>query len=153
MWRLGREGAALLTLGFPFHSDSLQLLLRPQRLQPVPGRRPRLQVRVVRRAERMCVRGPVQQRHLRVPAACHRQGGPGGLPSGEERAPARPGPAVGSAGLCRFQIQPETGPLGGGIRVTILGSNLGVRADDVKRVTVAGRNCAFDPERYSVSTR
>ncbi|KAM5333552.1 plexin-B2 isoform 2-T2 [Glossophaga mutica] len=51
------------------------------------------------------------------------------------------------------RIQPETGPLGGGIRVTILGSNLGVRADDVKRVTVAGRNCAFDPERYSVSTR
>lgn len=51
------------------------------------------------------------------------------------------------------RIQPETGPLGGGIRITILGSNLGVRADDVKRVTVAGRSCAFDPERYSVSTR
>ncbi|XP_054426426.1 plexin-B2 [Pteronotus mesoamericanus] len=51
------------------------------------------------------------------------------------------------------RIQPETGPLGGGIRVTILGSNLGIRADDVKRVTVAGRNCAFEPERYSVSTR
>ncbi|XP_028387641.1 plexin-B2 isoform X1 [Phyllostomus discolor] len=51
------------------------------------------------------------------------------------------------------RIQPETGPLGGGIRVTILGSNLGVQADDVKRVTVAGRDCAFDPERYSVSTR
>ncbi|XP_043737298.1 plexin-B2 isoform X2 [Cervus elaphus] len=51
------------------------------------------------------------------------------------------------------RIQPETGPLGGGIRITILGSNLGVRADDVKRVTVAGQNCAFEPERYSVSTR
>nr|XP_031319391.1 plexin-B2 [Camelus dromedarius] len=51
------------------------------------------------------------------------------------------------------RIQPETGPLGGGIRITILGSNLGVRADDVKRVTVAGRTCAFEPERYSVSTR
>ena len=59
----------------------------------------------------------------------------------------------GTARLCQFQIQPETGPLGGGIRVTILGSNLGVRADDVKRVTVAGQNCAFEPERYSVSTR
>ena len=58
-----------------------------------------------------------------------------------------------SAWLCQFQIQPETGPLGGGIRITILGSNLGVRADDVKRVTVAGQNCAFEPERYSVSTR
>ncbi|XP_036721213.1 plexin-B2 isoform X1 [Balaenoptera musculus] len=51
------------------------------------------------------------------------------------------------------RIQPETGPLGGGIRITILGSDLGVRADDVKRVTVAGQNCAFEPERYSVSTR
>uniref|UniRef100_A0A8C0NIB0 Plexin B2 n=1 Tax=Canis lupus familiaris TaxID=9615 RepID=A0A8C0NIB0_CANLF len=51
------------------------------------------------------------------------------------------------------RIHPETGPLGGGIRITILGSNLGVTADDVKRVTVAGQNCAFEPERYSVSTR
>ncbi|XP_039718937.1 plexin-B2 [Pteropus medius] len=51
------------------------------------------------------------------------------------------------------RIQPETGPLGGGIRVTILGSNLGVRADDVKRVTVAGQDCTFEPGRYSVSTR
>ncbi|XP_045434668.1 plexin-B2 isoform X1 [Pipistrellus kuhlii] len=50
-------------------------------------------------------------------------------------------------------IQPQTGPLGGGIRVTILGSNLGVKADDVKSVAVAGRNCTFEPERYSVSTR
>ncbi|XP_004775430.1 plexin-B2 [Mustela putorius furo] len=51
------------------------------------------------------------------------------------------------------RIHPETGPLGGGIRVTILGSNLGVRAEDVKTVSVAGRNCIFEPERYSVSTR
>ncbi|XP_037369244.1 plexin-B2 isoform X2 [Talpa occidentalis] len=51
------------------------------------------------------------------------------------------------------RIQPETGPLGGGIRVTILGSDLGVKADDVQRVTVAGRSCVFQPELYSVSTR
>ncbi|XP_012412033.2 plexin-B2 [Trichechus manatus latirostris] len=51
------------------------------------------------------------------------------------------------------RIRPETGPLGGGIRITILGSNLGIKADDVRRVTVAGRNCTFEPERYSVSTR
>lgn len=51
------------------------------------------------------------------------------------------------------RIQPETGPLGGGIRVTIFGSNLGVTADDVQRVTVAGRSCAFEPKHYSVSTR
>lgn len=55
--------------------------------------------------------------------------------------------------LCRFQIQPETGPLGGGILVTIHGSNLGVKADDVKKITVAGQNCAFEPKGYSVSTR
>lgn len=51
------------------------------------------------------------------------------------------------------RIQPETGPLGGGIRITILGSNLGVRAEDIQRISVAGRNCAFQPESYSVSTR
>ncbi|KAK2121938.1 Plexin-B2 [Saguinus oedipus] len=51
------------------------------------------------------------------------------------------------------RIQPETGPLGGGIRVTILGSNLGVRAEDIQRISVAGRNCTFQPEGYSVSTR
>ncbi|XP_060044822.1 plexin-B2 isoform X2 [Erinaceus europaeus] len=51
------------------------------------------------------------------------------------------------------RIQPETGPLGGDIRLTILGSNLGVRAEDVKSVTVAGQNCVFKPEQYSVSTR
>ncbi|EGW15358.1 Plexin-B2 [Cricetulus griseus] len=51
------------------------------------------------------------------------------------------------------RIQPETGPLGGGIRVTIHGSNLGVTADDVKKITVAGQNCAFEPKWYSVSTR
>nr|XP_021494600.1 plexin-B2 isoform X1 [Meriones unguiculatus]XP_021494601.1 plexin-B2 isoform X1 [Meriones unguiculatus]XP_021494602.1 plexin-B2 isoform X1 [Meriones unguiculatus] len=51
------------------------------------------------------------------------------------------------------RIQPETGPLGGGIHVTIHGSNLGIRADDVKKITVAGQNCAFEPKWYSVSTR
>ncbi|XP_006888079.1 PREDICTED: plexin-B2 [Elephantulus edwardii] len=51
------------------------------------------------------------------------------------------------------RIQPQTGPLAGGIRVTIFGSNLGVKADDVRRVTVAGQNCTFQPELYSVSTQ
>ncbi|XP_028934545.1 plexin-B2 [Ornithorhynchus anatinus] len=51
------------------------------------------------------------------------------------------------------KIQPETGPLGGGIRLTIMGSNLGVQASDVQRITVAGRNCTFYPALYSVSTR
>lgn len=86
---------------------------------------------------------------------------PRASPVGREGAlawtwPTRMAPACPSCqvtGLCQFQIQPETGPLGGGIRITILGSNLGVKADDVKRVTVAGQDCAFEPERYSVSTR
>lgn len=62
-------------------------------------------------------------------------------------------PSHSLTGLCQFQIQPETGPLGGGIRVTIHGSNLGITADDVKKITVAGQNCAFEPKWYSVSTR
>lgn len=89
---------------------------------------------------------------------------PSGLPAGSGGAGERqPVPArlhgpgspklPGQSGSADFQIQPETGPLGGGIRVTILGSNLGVRADDVKRVTVAGQDCTFEPGRYSVSTR
>lgn len=62
-------------------------------------------------------------------------------------------PSHSLTGLCLFQIQPETGPLGGGILVTIHGSNLGVKADDVKKITVAGQDCAFEPRGYSVSTR
>ncbi|XP_019399008.1 PREDICTED: plexin-B2 [Crocodylus porosus] len=50
-------------------------------------------------------------------------------------------------------IQPETGPLSGGILLTIMGSNLGITADDVKSITVAGVECIFKKEFYSVSTR
>ncbi|XP_015424204.1 PREDICTED: plexin-B2 [Myotis davidii] len=181
----------------------------------------------------VCVRGPLQQRHLRMPAARHHGDPAGDRPPGRRHpltcvsqtpappllprclrgphgpwwapwSPSRAGGGVQSAvcpcvfpqlshdesetlplhlyvksygkyidsklGRCVYEalcsnatsecpppviteIQPETGPLGGGIRVTILGSNLGVRADDVKSITVAGKNCAFEPERYSVSTR
>lgn len=80
--------------------------------------------------------------------------GPGWGGARPEPGPAhRPRPRPWVSPARPLQIQPQTGPLGGGIRITILGSNLGVKADDVKSVAVAGRNCAFKPERYSVSTR
>lgn len=85
-----------LTPGHFVRSYPLQLLLWPQRLQPVPGRRPRVQVCVVCGAGPLRVRGPVQQQHLRVPAARHHQGEPPHLPGRGEpwpgRCPAPPPP-------------------------------------------------------------
>nr|XP_023691614.1 plexin-B3-like [Paramormyrops kingsleyae]XP_023691615.1 plexin-B3-like [Paramormyrops kingsleyae]XP_023691616.1 plexin-B3-like [Paramormyrops kingsleyae]XP_023691617.1 plexin-B3-like [Paramormyrops kingsleyae]XP_023691618.1 plexin-B3-like [Paramormyrops kingsleyae]XP_023691619.1 plexin-B3-like [Paramormyrops kingsleyae] len=52
------------------------------------------------------------------------------------------------------EIQPHTGPLEGGILVTIWGSNLGQRFQDIRdRVTVAGVNCLPQPQAYVISTR
>ncbi|KAM9171582.1 plexin-B2 [Pangshura tecta] len=51
------------------------------------------------------------------------------------------------------RIEPKTGPLSGGILLTIMGSNLGIKAEDVKSITVAGTECLFKAEFYSVSTR
>ncbi|KAI1892996.1 hypothetical protein AGOR_G00139250 [Albula goreensis] len=52
------------------------------------------------------------------------------------------------------QIQPQTGPLEGGILVTIWGSNLGQRFQDIQGgVTVAGVSCKPQPEAYLISTR
>ncbi|XP_068787709.1 plexin-B2 [Struthio camelus] len=50
-------------------------------------------------------------------------------------------------------IEPKTGPLSGGILLTIMGSNLGIKAEDVKNITVADQECLFKEEFYSVSTR
>uniref|UniRef100_A0A8C2CKX2 Plexin b2a n=1 Tax=Cyprinus carpio TaxID=7962 RepID=A0A8C2CKX2_CYPCA len=50
-------------------------------------------------------------------------------------------------------IVPRYGPLNGQISVTIKGSNLGIKQEDIKRITVAGVPCTHQPERYSVSTR
>lgn len=41
----------------------------------------------------------------------------------------------------------------GQISVTIKGSNLGIKQEDIKRITVAGVACKHQPEKYSVSTR
>uniref|UniRef100_H3CIC5 Plexin b2a, tandem duplicate 1 n=1 Tax=Tetraodon nigroviridis TaxID=99883 RepID=H3CIC5_TETNG len=49
-------------------------------------------------------------------------------------------------------ISPRQGPLNGRILVTIKGSNMGVRKEDIKRITVAGVDCVHQEDRYSVST-
>ncbi|XP_069832862.1 plexin-B2 [Dendropsophus ebraccatus] len=48
---------------------------------------------------------------------------------------------------------PKAAPLNGGILLTIMGSNLGITSTDVEEIKVAGVNCTFRPENYSVSTR
>ncbi|XP_037318119.2 plexin-B2-like isoform X2 [Pungitius pungitius] len=49
-------------------------------------------------------------------------------------------------------IVPRFGPLNGQISVTIKGSNMGIKKEDVKKITVAGVECDHQGERYSVST-
>ncbi|XP_060633753.2 plexin-B2 [Anolis sagrei] len=51
------------------------------------------------------------------------------------------------------QIEPKNGPLSGGILLTIMGSNLGITAMDVKNIMVADTECIFREEFYSVSTK
>uniref|UniRef100_A0A8C5BVZ8 Plexin b2a, tandem duplicate 1 n=1 Tax=Gadus morhua TaxID=8049 RepID=A0A8C5BVZ8_GADMO len=49
-------------------------------------------------------------------------------------------------------IVPRYGPMNGRIAVTIKGSNLGIKKEDIKKITVAGVDCVHKMERYSVST-
>ncbi|XP_072233761.1 plexin-B2-like [Leuresthes tenuis] len=49
-------------------------------------------------------------------------------------------------------IIPRYGPLNGQISVTIKGSNMGIKKEDIKKITVAGVNCVHLEDRYSVST-
>uniref|UniRef100_A0A3Q2PA14 Plexin b2a, tandem duplicate 1 n=1 Tax=Fundulus heteroclitus TaxID=8078 RepID=A0A3Q2PA14_FUNHE len=51
-----------------------------------------------------------------------------------------------------FDIIPRFGPLDGHIPVTIKGSNMGIKKEDVKKITVAGVDCVHLEDRYSVST-
>lgn len=52
------------------------------------------------------------------------------------------------------QVEPLTGPIDGGTRVTIRGSNLGQHVQDVQdTVRVAGVPCAVDVQEYKVSSR
>ncbi|XP_036189564.1 plexin-B1 isoform X2 [Myotis myotis] len=70
--------------------------------------------------------------------------------------------ACGAAGAVATQcpaplihsVEPLTGPVDGGTRVTIRGSNLGQRVRDVQdTVRVAGVRCAVDAQEYAVSSR
>nr|XP_055046154.1 plexin-B2-like [Misgurnus anguillicaudatus] len=49
-------------------------------------------------------------------------------------------------------IIPRYGPMDGQISVTIKGSNLGIKQEDIISITVANVPCNHQPERYSVST-
>ncbi|XP_042259850.1 plexin-B2-like [Thunnus maccoyii] len=49
-------------------------------------------------------------------------------------------------------IIPRYGPLNGRISVTIKGSNMGIKKEDIKKITVAGVDCVHQEDRYSVST-
>lgn len=52
------------------------------------------------------------------------------------------------------QVEPLTGPVDGGTRVTIRGSNLGQHVQDVQdTVRVAGVPCVVDAREYEVSSR
>lgn len=52
------------------------------------------------------------------------------------------------------QVEPLTGPLEGGIMLTIQGSNLGQSFQDIQAgVTVAGVTCSPLPGAYRISTR
>ncbi|XP_061496174.1 plexin-B2 isoform X2 [Rhineura floridana] len=51
------------------------------------------------------------------------------------------------------RIEPKNGPLNGGILLSIMGSNLGITAEDVKNIMVAGTECIFREPLYSVSTK
>lgn len=52
------------------------------------------------------------------------------------------------------QVRPITGPVEGGVQLTITGSNLGMRYQDVQDgVTVAGVQCLVQAEGYQISTR
>ncbi|XP_061617269.1 plexin-B2-like isoform X1 [Phyllopteryx taeniolatus] len=64
-------------------------------------------------------------------------------------------PAPAPASCPRPQITdivPRFGPLNGNISVTIKGSNMGVKKEDIKRISVAGVKCRHLPHKYSVST-
>lgn len=53
-----------------------------------------------------------------------------------------------------FQLDPVSGPVEGGTVVTISGSNLGQRAEDIQNyVFVAGVPCSVIQSRYEVSSR
>ncbi|XP_041114319.1 plexin-B2-like [Polyodon spathula] len=51
-----------------------------------------------------------------------------------------------------LDIVPRNGPLEGGISLTIKGSNMGIKKEDIVNITVADVLCQHKEDRYSVST-
>uniref|UniRef100_A0AAZ3NXE2 Sema domain-containing protein n=1 Tax=Oncorhynchus tshawytscha TaxID=74940 RepID=A0AAZ3NXE2_ONCTS len=65
-----------------------------------------------------------------------------------------PGPADTCPSPQITQIQPVSGPVEGGVLITIRGSNLGMQYQDIQGgVTVAGVNCLPQSHGYLISTR
>ncbi|XP_062975466.1 plexin-B3 isoform X2 [Elgaria multicarinata webbii] len=82
---------------------------------------------------------------------CQLEEGPGCVY--EEQCPSKVGVAACPSPVIH-SIHPLSGPLEGGISLTVIGSNLGHRFEDVARtVLVAGLPCVPDPAQYLVSTR
>ena len=53
-----------------------------------------------------------------------------------------------------LQMEPISGPVDGGTVVTISGSNLGQKAEDIQNsVTLAGVPCTVINSRYEISSR
>ncbi|XP_061470156.1 plexin-B3 isoform X2 [Rhineura floridana] len=102
--------------------------------------------------ERLVYNQKVAVEELRGPAACPRVEGIGEahlIPVGV-KMPLK----LVVWNLHLLVIHPVTGPLEGGISVTVTGSNLGRHFKDVANtVTVAGLPCIPDPTQYLVSTR
>lgn len=56
--------------------------------------------------------------------------------------------------VCLSQVYPLTGLIEGGTRITITGSNLGQKHEDIaETVSVAGIRCAVDALVYEISSR
>ena len=45
-------------------------------------------------------------------------------------------------------VSPSSGPFGGGTRLTITGTDLGVTVGDIANVTVGGVNCSVQPDGF-----
>ena len=50
-------------------------------------------------------------------------------------------------------VSPPSGPFGGGTRVNITGTNLGVTVWDIANATVGGVNCVVQPDGYIAGER
>lgn len=133
-------------------SPALRLLGRPIGLLAVQGGAGGVRLRVVpwKSRPQLCLQPILRQFACRhVPASADHTG------ECSDRPVRWPDPRrrSNSASACS-QVRPVSGPLEGGVRVTITGSNLGMRYQDVVGgVTVADVQCLVQAEGYQISTR